>query len=230
MTIPASSSGARSYVTAKELTLDRTDTRLISDVYDDVQLQRNTNGLLATANQSGEACAAFILSDSTTGKLHVSTETLVVGDEVTIEGFADDEQVMAAIETYGLDATTFLESGDLRRRPGTPRQRIVGVIINGQRVPSGGVVTIPVNDSLEEFTLLFALPVTEETELVITDEVSQSSFDNSKFTIEGASVSLNSAAIEEWKEGLSGEFAIPTSATYDTEVGTLETNYTLVRS
>lgn len=230
MTIPASSSGARSYVTAKELTLDREDTRLISDVYDDVVLQRNANGLLATANQSGEASAAFILSDSTTGKLRVSTETLVNGDEDTIEGFCDDEQVMAAIETYGLDATTFLESGDLRRRPGTPQQRILYLVLNGVRVDNGSTITLPADDQLQSLSLIFSRNIEEETELTLEDLQSVVNLDNSGFTIASNIVSLNETGIAAWREQADAETSIPSAGSYDTEAGTVQFSIEVIRS
>lgn len=97
-----------------EITLSKTDTRLISAVAKGAHLYANEDGELVIDNITDEAYMAVIISDSTSGGLKVSSSSLVAGDTEPEEQFSADDAVAAAVESYGLDPDRFLDSGDFQ--------------------------------------------------------------------------------------------------------------------
>lgn len=100
------------YVQFQELTIDLNDRRSISNVWKVGTLTFDTQGRLAVSGLSEDSWCCWILSDSTSGKLLVSTEFLLPGDESAVEEHSSEAAVLAAAESYGLDPEVFLASGD----------------------------------------------------------------------------------------------------------------------
>lgn len=101
-----------SQVQYAELTLSTTDTRKLTNVWSLGTLTSEGDYNLGITGLSTDTWAAWILSDSTTGQLRVSTEYLMPGDEDQPLDYSLDEIVLAAAESYGLDPDIFLASGD----------------------------------------------------------------------------------------------------------------------
>lgn len=101
-----------SLVQFAELTLSTTDSRTLAEVWKVGTLTTSDGGNLAVKGLSDDGFCAWILSDSTTGQLRVSTEYLVAGDLGPANGHSAEAYVMAAAESYGLDPDVFLASGD----------------------------------------------------------------------------------------------------------------------
>lgn len=103
---------AVSSVQFAELTLSLTDSRLLINVWTLGRLSNTLTGKFGLLYISEDSYAAWILSDSTTGQLRVSTEYLHKGDEEPAVEHSTEAYVMAAAESYGLDPDVFLASGD----------------------------------------------------------------------------------------------------------------------
>lgn len=101
-----------SEVMASELTLSKSDTRTIGEVWKLGSFGRDNNGYLGITGLSEDSWGAWILSDSTTGTLRVSSETMVPGDSGPFVEHSSDDYLMQAMESYGLDPDIFLASGD----------------------------------------------------------------------------------------------------------------------
>lgn len=66
---------------------------------------------LAWLSTDPDSYYAIVLSDSTSGQLRVSSQRLVPGDEDIVATYANEAHIQAAIESYGVDAARFLDSG-----------------------------------------------------------------------------------------------------------------------
>lgn len=104
----------RLYMERWELTLSLTDNRDIKDVTGGMELATDAAGHLYFPSLSTDSYVAVILSDSTSGQLRVSTERLMAGDTEIENYWASPEAVEKAMESYGVDAARFLDSGDLK--------------------------------------------------------------------------------------------------------------------
>lgn len=103
---------AISQVQYAELTISETDNRKLTNVWALGTLTSEGEYKLGMTGLSKDTWAAWILSDSTSGQLKVSTEYLMPGDEDQPVDYSFDEVVLAAAESYGLDPDIFLASGD----------------------------------------------------------------------------------------------------------------------
>lgn len=95
-----------------ELTLDDTSPEPMSK-FSITPYLSSAGGKLTWNSLSPDDYVAIILSDSTSGKLLVSTQRLVPGDVETVDSYATEAVVQAAIDSYGVDPVYFLESGDM---------------------------------------------------------------------------------------------------------------------
>lgn len=98
-------------MTRHEMTLDTTDTRPAQSLFGAYPLT-NKNHRLYIGGIDAEVYCALILSDSTSGTLKVSTQRLVKGDDAMAIEYSDAAHVQAAVNSYGVDPTRFLDSGD----------------------------------------------------------------------------------------------------------------------
>lgn len=97
-----------------EITLDNEDERLLSEVINVGTIESDDDGFIRFSSMDTDSCLAIVISDSTSGQLKVSNAKIVVGDDSFIEEFSADAQVAKAMESYGVDASRFLDSGDFK--------------------------------------------------------------------------------------------------------------------
>lgn len=95
-----------------EVTLDRNDTRNLAVIFKGITVAVDSTYHLVFQDCDGSIGAAVILSDSTSGKLRVSSASIVMTEETVVTKYSSDTAVAAAIESYGLDPERFLDSGD----------------------------------------------------------------------------------------------------------------------
>lgn len=106
--------GPRSNFYRHEVTLDLEDQRDLASVWGIVGLKADANGDLYTEDLDTSEWQAVILSDSTSGQLKVSTSRLVPGDTSAEEEFSNAGWVAEAMDSYGVDVSRFLDSGDFK--------------------------------------------------------------------------------------------------------------------
>lgn len=94
----------------EELCIDTTSEQPMSELPITEHLY-GTGARLGWKDVSEDDYVAVILSDSTDGTLKVSSQRLVPGDTETVESFTTEAKIQAAMESYGVDPTYFLESG-----------------------------------------------------------------------------------------------------------------------
>lgn len=97
-------------VAIAEFTLDPTSGALFSTLPISPYL-KTVSGKLTWNDLDPDAYIAIVVSDSTSGQLKVSSQQLIAGDVDMPADYATEEVVRAAIDTYGLDAARFLDSG-----------------------------------------------------------------------------------------------------------------------
>lgn len=96
-----------------ELTLDSKDTSTLMSREVWESAVGSNDGFLKFMALSTDSYVAFVVSDSTSGQLKVSNSRFVAGDTELETTFSSDEQIALAMESYGVDATRFLDSGDM---------------------------------------------------------------------------------------------------------------------
>lgn len=96
-----------------ELTLDSKDTSPIAgrEIWEGAV--GSEGGNLMFMSLSTDSYVAIVVSDSTSGQLKVSNSRFVAGDTELETTFSSEEQVALSMESYGVDATRFLDSGDM---------------------------------------------------------------------------------------------------------------------
>lgn len=104
--------GPTSELVAAEVTLDTEDTRDLAEVFNGFEIWADESGRIKFFDLDGYSAGAVILSDSTRGKLRVSTASLALTNTTEQQKYSTEAAVAAAIESYGLDPERFLDSGD----------------------------------------------------------------------------------------------------------------------
>lgn len=112
ITLDYDTSGPVASFTRKELTLSADDERPAVEVLGVNAIAGSSAGLMTVSGLNSDAYYGMILSDSSKGELHVSSESLVTGDSEAENQYSSEEQVAKAMESYGVDAARFLDSGD----------------------------------------------------------------------------------------------------------------------
>lgn len=106
-------------VSTIELTLSLTDVRKLGVVLGEITLEHSESNNLVVAFGATTHCVAVVLSDSTGGQLHVSSESLVGGSVAEAVAMSQPAHVYQAMISYGLDESVFLHSGDMQPQPTT---------------------------------------------------------------------------------------------------------------
>ena len=106
--------GPRSAMGRYELTLSNDDTRDLATVFPFMMVAAEGSGRLSFLDFNEDNYWAVIISDSTSGTLRVSSESLVPGDTSVAATYSTEEAVTEAMESYGVDAARFLDSGDMQ--------------------------------------------------------------------------------------------------------------------
>lgn len=151
-----------------EITLSASDTRPIGSFIPNVVISKKTDGSMQVEPvfKNGSA-AAMIVSESTNGRIRVSTENVHIVSDTTIRQYTNQEQLDEAMESYGVDPAYFLESGSDQVAPVAPSQKLLHALVNNSFVRNGGQLTIPAVDGLQSLSLSAALDIDEDSELEV---------------------------------------------------------------
>lgn len=100
--------------TAYEVTLLVNSTDKLRDYLPDFCSVTGDNKTLVTSDNISIGGFAYILSRNLGGgSLQVSTQQLIINNEVMISQYTSDEAVKEAVKSYGVDTDTFLDTGSL---------------------------------------------------------------------------------------------------------------------
>lgn len=96
-----------------EMTMDRNDERMLNTfaIFPYLAVQ---DGKLKWTQLDEDGYVAIVLSDSTSGQIKVSSQSLVPGDEEMPASYATEDVIQLAMESYGVDPEYFLQSGDMK--------------------------------------------------------------------------------------------------------------------
>lgn len=213
-----------------ELTLNRSDSRTLGTILPNFSYSSGTQGLIFSLPYSDDSYMALIVSDSTSGKLRVSTERLMKGDDDPAITFSSEEQRALAAQSYGVDPSYFLESGDGREEPLAPVQRILSATINGKRVEPGKVVTISSEDELQSLRITFALNIPAGGDLEVDDDDISVEMTTSQYSAGMNYIELNAAGVQAWNDATSGNFELPNFISYVVGGTTYSIEFVLARS
>ena len=98
--------------TAYELTLSTTSSALVRNYLPEFCSQTTFGGMLGTNDKISLGAFAYIISRNLGGgSLQVSTQRLITNNSELISQYSSDTAVTAAIDSYGVDAETFLDTG-----------------------------------------------------------------------------------------------------------------------
>lgn len=124
--------------TAYELTLDN-QSSLKARAFLPSFCLNSEGGYIATSVSISTGCFAYIISDSTSGKTLVSTQSLINNNEVLIEQYSSAAAIQASIDSYGVDQDVFLMSGSSAQKVAAATQYVAGVVhaFTGEIIPVG---------------------------------------------------------------------------------------------
>lgn len=116
-----------------EFTLSTTDTSLVRDHIPALGLT-SVDSAIGTSSEVPVGGFAWILSELQNGTLKVSTQLLTVNNSTLIAQYIGEQQLTAAIESYGLDTEVVLNPSNTVQQQVEPSQAYIQyVTINGQR-------------------------------------------------------------------------------------------------
>lgn len=174
--------------TAYEVTLNVTSTDVLRNYMPDFCSSTSEAGNLGTNTNISLGGFAYILSRNVGGgALQVSTQQLITNNEVLITQYSSAINVQAAIDSYGVDSDTFLDTGSTSvSRAEQPLY--LSYITNGSQRASAGEVFSPSFSDLNSTGLTIALSTEFDSE-VSKIKVSQSTGNDSSpypdITIDG---------------------------------------------
>lgn len=153
----------RAICTAYEVTLSLTDDRSLRSFLPDFCSSQTSDGYLATNDNISLGGFTYVQSrNASNSRLQVSSQQLVNNNSEMIAQYSSAEQLAAAIRSYGLSGTSFLDSGS-EQTQATPQPQFIEYVKNeainvlfpaGFRKPQIGAM-------FEDgpLTVKFALPV-----------------------------------------------------------------------
>lgn len=174
--------------TAYEVTLNISSTEILRDFLPEFCSTTSEAGNLGTNTNISLGGFAYILSRNVGGgSLQVSTQQLVNNNEVLITQYSSTINVQDAIDSYGVDADTFLDTGSTSvSRAEQPLY--LSYIDNGTQRASAGEIFSPSFSDLDTTGLTIALSTDFDAD-VSSIKVSQSTGDNNSsypdITIDG---------------------------------------------
>lgn len=81
----------------------------------------SVDGKLATGEDISVGAFAYVLSETVSGRTMVSTQSLIVNNEILLEQYTSEEQIEKAIASYGLSANVFLDANEAIAKKATPQ-------------------------------------------------------------------------------------------------------------
>lgn len=159
--------------TAYEVTLVLNSTEKLRDYLPDFCSTTGDNSTLGTSDDISLGGFAYILSRNLGGgRLQVSTQQLILNNEVMISQYTSAVQLRDAIESYGVDTDTFLDTGSVPvSRADQPLY--INYITNGTQRASAGESYSPQFGDIATTGLTIALS-NEFANNVVSIKVSQS--------------------------------------------------------
>lgn len=112
--------------TAYEMTLD-TNSEETARHYLPSFCLNSVQGAIGTDANISTGCFAYIISDSTSGKTLVSTQTLINNNDVLIGQYSSYDAIVASIASYGVDKDVFLMSGSAAQDAAAGTLYVAGV-------------------------------------------------------------------------------------------------------
>lgn len=113
-----------------EFTLSSTDTSLVRDHIPALGCS-TVDGAIGTSVDVPLGGFAWILSELQGGTLKVSTQLLTVNNSTLIAQYIAEQQLTAAIESYGLDTEVVLNPSNTVQQQAEPSQSYIQYVMNG---------------------------------------------------------------------------------------------------
>lgn len=133
----------RAICTAYEVTLKLNSTQLLRDYLPDF-CSTIVNNALGTNDNISIGAFTYVLSDTVEGKTLVSTQRLINNNILTIGEYSTNEQINAAIKSYGENSKRFLMSGSEPTTATGKEKYLVDMLINNfGYTPASKVINIP---------------------------------------------------------------------------------------
>lgn len=213
-----------------EITLSASDTRPIGSFIPNVVIARKTDGSMQVEPvfKNGSA-AAMIVSESTNGRIRVSTENVHIVSETTIRQYTNQEQLDEAMDSYGVDPAYFLESGSDQVTPVAPTQKVLSALVNNKLVKNGGALTFAEDEGLNSLRINFALDVEDIEDVTLYAGGGSVATDAVDWSLDFNTIMLSSEGLDAFVEEF-GESAIPFKALVDIQGESYEIEWTVVRS
>jgi len=140
-----SSQGVPSCIcTAYEVTLDSSSSHKLRD-YLPLFCSSVVSGCLGTNNDISAGAFVYILSDSTSGKTLVSSQSLISNNALNVSLYSSKSAKAASIASYGVDQDVFLMSGSSMVSEAAQPVSIVG-LKKGNDIIAVGSYAIPAGD------------------------------------------------------------------------------------
>lgn len=132
--------------TAYEVTLNVTSTDVLRNYLPDFCSTTSDAGNLGTNNNISLGGFAYILSRNVGGgALQVSTQQLITNNEVLITQYSSAINVQAAIDSYGVDSDTFLDTGSTSVSRAEQPFYISSLKASSVTIKPNAVITVPMN-------------------------------------------------------------------------------------
>lgn len=186
----------RAICTAYEVTLNLTDDRTLRSFLPDFCSSQTSDGYLATNENISVGGFTFVQSrNASNSRLQVSSQQLINNNSEMIAQYSSAEQLAAAIRSYGLSGSSFLDSGSEQTNP-TPQPQYIVKLRNeaGGFDMFEGDAGVVVGDAFEEggMRVLLAAPVA----LADITRVVVSVNENADFSKFGTQFILNDSQVE----------------------------------
>lgn len=121
----------RTICTAYEVTLNLTDPRTLRSFLPDFCSSQTADGYLATNENISLGGFTYVQSrNATNSRLQVSSQQLINNNSEMIAQYSSAEQLSAAIRSYGLSGSSFLDSGSEQTNP-TPQPNFIQFLTSG---------------------------------------------------------------------------------------------------
>lgn len=121
----------RAICTAYEVTLSLSDTRTLRSFLPDFCSSQTSDGYLATNDNISLGGFTYVQSrNASNSRLQVSSQQLVNNNSEMIDQYSSAEQLSAAIRSYGLSGSSFLDSGSEQTNP-TPQPNFIQFLTSG---------------------------------------------------------------------------------------------------
>lgn len=212
-----------------ELTLSRSNTRTLGAYFPGIDYNVNDESFLSIEHGAGSgAGVTMILSDSTSGRIKVSTEHIWPLDNSLIAEYSSQGQLEQAMESYGVDPTYFLESGSEPVAPVDPVQRILTAIVNNSYVRNGETLRVQEGAALNSLRFTTAIDVNPFVGVSVMIDGETYELDAEFYTAEGRMVSLTPEGVEDIKNNY-GADAIPDGVVLIRIEGNVSCTWNVVR-